>query len=381
MSHLGLYVHVPFCGSICNYCNFTRGLLDPQLKARFVTAVQSDIAGAAARVTRGVTALQADTIFFGGGTPSLLTPAEIGDIIRACHTAFDVSVGAEVTLEVNPETVTADNLSGFRQAGVNRVSIGVQSFRDDELTRLGRVHDQARARRAVADARAAGFDNLSIDLMMWLPGQHLGDWQASIDGLLEVQPDHASLYMLELYPNAPLRDVMARTGSSLAPDDDAAEMYEMAMDQLAERGLEQYEISNVARPGRASRHNLKYWTDGEWLGFGPGAHSTFGGARWRNVAATEAYLAAVESGGDIAVEHRSLCADDRWREAVITGLRLVDGIDVEEFRQKYGLDLRSRYGDHLRPHLEAGLVLDDGARLRLSRRGMLLANEVLVVFI
>ena len=381
MSQLGLYVHVPFCGSICHYCNFTRGLLDPTLKARFVTAVQSDIAAAAARVTRGAAARQADTIFVGGGTPSLLTPADIGDIIRACHRAFDVSLGPEVTLEVNPETVTADNLSGFRQAGVNRVSISVQSFRDAELTRLGRVHDQARARRAVADARAAGFDNLSIDLMMWLPGQRLSDWQASIDGLLDVQPDHASLYMLELYPNAPLRDVMARTGASLAPDDDAAEMYEMAMDQLAARGLEQYEISNVAKPGRASRHNLKYWTDGEWLGFGPGAHSTFGGARWRNIAATEAYLAAVDSGGDIAVEHRSLGADDRWREAVITGLRLVDGIDVEEFRQKYGLDLRSRYGDHLGPYLEAGLVLDDGARLRLSRRGMLLANEVLVVFI
>ena len=220
----------------------------------------------------------ADTIYFGGGTPSLLEPG--GG--RAHHrrvraTRFDVAPDAEVTLEANPETVTVERLAGFRDAGVNRVSFGVQSFRDDELRRLSRLHGADRARGAVAEARAAGFDNVSLDLMMWLPGQRVERVAASRwTSAIALAPEHLSLYMLEVYPNAPLKDEMARAQWSQAPDDDAAAMYLTAMERLDAAGYAQYEISNVARPGRASRHNLKYWTDGEWLGFGCGAHSTRG---------------------------------------------------------------------------------------------------------
>jgi oxygen-independent coproporphyrinogen-3 oxidase len=378
---LGLYVHVPFCSAICHYCNFSRGLLDDSLKRRYVSAVIAEIRSATARRWPGQSRPAADTVFFGGGTPSLLDPAEIASILGACREAFALDADREVTVEANPETVTAASLAAYRRAGVNRLSFGVQSFRDDELRQLGRIHDAARARQAVADARSAGFDNLSLDLMMWLPGQTVARWQESIEGLRAADPEHASLYMLELYPHAPLREEMARAGSAQAPDDVAADMYEWAMEALEASGFSQYEISNVAKPGRESRHNLKYWTDGEWLGFGPGAHSTIEGARWKNVSATEEYILRVEGGADTGVERRDLTASERWQEAVIMGLRLRDGISVEAIAAKFGLDIWAGYGDHLQPYVDAGLLLHLDGRLRLSRRGMLVANDVFTVFI
>lgn len=379
MPPLGLYVHVPFCASICNYCNFNRGLFDAALKDRYVTAVMAEIrrGGAAAAGVAGPA--EADTIFFGGGTPSLLEPAEIGAIIGACRERFSLQPASEITIEANPETVSVSSLSALRRAGVNRLSFGVQSFRDDELVRLGRIHDSARAGRAVAEAREAGFDNVSLDLMMWLPGQRLEDWDQSLEALVALGPEHASLYMLELYPNAPLREEMARAGWSLAPDDDAAAMYERAMERLEAAGYEQYEISNVAKPGRQSRHNVKYWTDGEWLGFGPGAHSTRQGVRWKNVSATSDYVARIECGGDVAVERRVLSPDDRWREALMMGLRMNAGVSLDAVRREYGLDLVAQYGHHLQSCSDAGLVVEEAGRLRLTRRGMLMANEVLAV--
>ncbi len=380
MPPAGLYVHVPFCSAICTYCNFNRSLFDGALKGRYLRAVGDDLRRTGRDLAAGGDPIAVDTIYFGGGTPSLLVPDEVGAILAACRDAFAVDPAAEVTLEANPETVSVGLLTAMRAHGVNRLSFGVQSFRDDELRRLGRIHSAARAVRAVDEARAAGFDNLSLDLMMWLPGQSLADWDVSLQGLIALAPEHASLYMLELYPNAPLKEDMARAGWSQVPDDDAAAMYERAMSLLEEAGYCQYEISNLARPGRESRHNLKYWTDGEWIGVGPGAHSTWRGCRWKTVAGTADYAARIEAGDDARVEHRVLSPDDRWREALMMGLRLVDGVSLAVFRSTYGLDLQARYGDDLRRFHEAGLVADDDERVRLTGRGRLLANEVLAVF-
>jgi oxygen-independent coproporphyrinogen-3 oxidase len=378
---LGLYVHVPFCSAICGYCNFNRGLFDGALKRRFVDAVRAEIRAAPARFGSTGPRAQADTIFFGGGTPSLLEVGEVAAILDACRGAFDVAPDAEITLEANPESAAGPFLRGIRAAGVNRLSLGVQSLREDELRRLGRLHDAGQARLAVARARDAGFDNLSLDLMMWLPGQTIGQWMASVDAAAALGPEHLSLYMLELYPNAPLREEMARAGWSLAPDDDAAEMYEAAMARLDDAGYRQYEISNVARPGRESRHNLKYWTDGEWLGFGPGAHSTVNGVRWKNVSATGEYVALAAEGAPVAVERRVLTPVERWQEAVITGLRLARGISMADMTASYGVDLEARFGDDLRRFEEAGALARCGDHVRLTRRGMLVANDVLRVFI
>ena len=370
---LGLYLHVPFCSAICNYCNFNRGLFDAALKTRYVDALVTEI--------RRAGVARVDTIYFGGGTPSLLEPSDIARIVAACEEAYDVAADREVTLEANPESVTEARLAAYRAAGVNRLSFGVQSFRDDELRRLSRLHGADRARAAYAEARAAGFDNISMDLMMWLPGQRVDHWLESVDAAVRLGPEHLSLYLLEVYPNAPLKDEMARARWSQAPDDDAAAMYLTAMERLEAAGYEQYEISNVARPGRRSRHNMKYWTDGEWLGFGCGAHSTQDGVRWKNVSATEDYVARIETRVDTATDVRRLSADERLGDALFTGLRLTDGVNLDAVRARYGVDVWQRFGPSLETFVEEGCLRHEGSQLSLTRRGMLLAHEVMAVFV
>jgi oxygen-independent coproporphyrinogen-3 oxidase len=391
---LGLYLHVPFCASICTYCNFNRGLLDEALKRRYVAALEREIRSVAAALDAGrhpgvprtlTDAVdeprRADTIYFGGGTPSILEPSEIGRLVEACRDAFVVDRDAEVTLETNPETVTPGRMAAFRAGGINRVSLGVQSFDEGELRRLGRVHDVARARDAFACTRAAGIDNVSLDLMMWLPQQTLAGWMTSLAALVDLRPAHASLYLLELYPNAPLREDMARAGWSQAPDEEAADMYLAAIDRLTAGGYEHYEISNFAKPGHRSRHNLKYWTDGEWLGLGCGAHSTLDGVRWQHISATADYVSRIEAGEPVATGVRVLTAGERLEEALFMGLRLVEGVDLHEVKRRYAIDAWECYGDRLALCADAGLVVHQNGRLRLTPRGLLLSNEVMAVFI
>jgi oxygen-independent coproporphyrinogen-3 oxidase len=254
-------------------------------------------------------------------------------------------------------------------------------LRDDELRRLSRMHGAARARSAYGEAREAGFDNISLDLMMWLPAQRVDQWLESVDAAIALAPEHLSLYMLEVYPNAPLRDDMARAQWSQAPDEDVAAMYLTAMERLDFAGYRQYEISNVARPGRESRHNLKYWSDGEWLGFGCGAHSTRAGVRWKNVSATEDYIRRLDTGQSPAVDERRLTAGEQLGDALFTGLRLNAGIDVGAIGARYGVDVLRQYGAELDRFVEAGLLTVAAGRLRLTRRGMLLAHEVMAVFV
>jgi oxygen-independent coproporphyrinogen-3 oxidase len=373
----GIYVHIPFCAAICNYCNFNRGLHDDGLRQRYVKALITDIRSSADP------SIDADTIFFGGGTPSLLDPSELGAIITACRDSFSLSPDSEITMEANPESSTLSKLEKFRAAGANRLSFGVQSFQDEELRRLGRLHSSQTAREAARAARAAGFDNLSLDLMMWLPGQSAADWLVNVDALIEVEPDHASLYLLEIYPNAPLKDEMARAGWSVAPDEVAAEMYVGGLARLDLAGFEQYEISNVARPrSRRARHNLKYWQGGNWLAFGCGAHATFRGERWRTVSGTADYIDRIEAGQDARVDRRVMSRTERLEEALFMGLRLTEGLDLRRVRQTHGIDIWAQYGQDLMPYVSAGWLLHEPERrLALTRDGMLLANDVMAVFI
>lgn len=374
MRPLGVYVHVPFCAAICHYCNFNRGLLEEVLKQRYVSALETHIA-------RDADGSAVDTLYFGGGTPSLLEPAEIARLIQACRDAFAVEAGAEVTIEANPDSVDAARLEGYRAAGVTRVSFGVQSFRAAELRALGRTHSVDRAHQAVRDARAAGFDNVSLDLMMWLPEQRLEHWLESVEALIAVEPEHASLYLLEVYPNAPLRDTMMREAWQQGSDDVAADMYEAAFERLEQHGYQQYEISNVSRGGRTSRHNLKYWQDGEWLAFGCGAHASRAGRRTRLVSNTAEYVAKVHAGVSVEAESRRLSRDERVEEAMFMGLRLVEGVDVAAIDARYGVDVWARFGEALFPYIGSGHVRYHEARLKLTRAGMLVANEILSVFV
>ena len=374
---LGLYIHIPFCAAICNYCNFNRGLFDADLKRRYVDALVAEIRASA----RASDPELADTVYFGGGTPSLLSGDDVARIVGACRESFALAADTEVTLEANPETVSVETLHAFRAAGVNRLSFGVQSLRDDELVRLSRLHGAARARAALDEARKAGFDNVSLDLMMWLPQQATSEWLESVDGAIALAPEHVSLYMLEVYPNAPLRDEMARAQWSQAPDEDAEAMYLTAMERFERAGLQQYEISNVARVGRESRHNVKYWADGEWFGFGCGAHATRDGVRWKNVSATTDYIERTLAGESTRTDVRRLSPDERLGDALFTGLRLVAGLDLDAVGRRYGVDVMARFGADLQPFLDEGLLQVAGGRLRLTRRGMLLANEIMAVFV
>ena len=371
---LGLYVHVPFCAAICSYCNFNRGLLDEDLKGRYVAALTREIerSGDGSRV---------DSVFFGGGTPSLLEAGEAARVLDACRRAFDVVPGAEITLEMNPESCGRAGVTALLEAGINRISLGVQSFDDEELVRLGRAHDAAQARGAFAAVREAGCDNVSLDLMLWLPAQSRAACAASVDALVALGPDHASLYMLELYPNAPLREEAARQGWSQAPDEDAAAMYLDAFSRTDAAGYRQYEISNLARPGRRSRHNLKYWRDGEWLGFGCGAHSTRDGVRWRNVSETVRYVEGIEQGAPVTETRRRLSVEERLGDALFTGLRLADGVRPAAVGRRYGIDVRARYGADVRRFVDAGWMTDASGRWRLTRSGMLVSNEILSTFV
>jgi oxygen-independent coproporphyrinogen-3 oxidase len=382
---LGLYLHIPFCQSICGYCNFNRGLFDEGLKVRYVEALAREIREAG-------DGRPVDTVFFGGGTPSLLQPTEVSGLLQACRESYAVAADAEVTLETNPETVSAARLDGFLAAGVNRLSFGVQSFDDQELRRLDRAHSAKRAAAAVELARARGCSNLSLDLMLWLPGQSLISWCHTVDRAIGLDPDHLSLYLLELYPNAPLKEAMARARSSprdalarsawtQAADDEAADMYLEGLGRLDTAGYVQYEISNVARPGRASRHNLKYWRSGAWLGFGCGAHSTADGCRWRNVAATNEYVDRLSRGLSARIDVERLSPASRISEALFMGLRLCDGLDCRNFRARFGVDPWTQYQAILEPFVDEALMWVDADRFGLTRRGMLVANEILSVFV
>ena len=371
---LGLYLHIPFCSAICGYCNFNRILFNESSKDAYLTAIELE-------VRKMADGSSVNSVHFGGGTPSLLLPEEVGRLVAACRDSFNLASDTEITLEANPESLTIERLAGYRQAGITRLSIGVQSFLNEELARLDRTHTASDAESMFRTARREGFDNLSLDLMMWLPGQTLVEWQTSVDAALALAPDHVSLYLLELYSSAPLQAEMARQGWSRVPDDDAADMYLDAMERFEEAGYQQYEISNVACPGKRSQHNLKYWTDGSWIGFGCGAHSTRGNLRWHNVSSVDEYVVKAKNGVDFRVDQRMRSVEECWSDALIMGLRLVDGVDLDIVEKRYEIDVRGQYGSALRPFLDVGVLVEENRRLRLTRQGMLVANEIMSVFV
>ena len=387
MQRAGVYIHVPFCRSRCSYCDFATGAYEGQLAERYVCALTKEIAAFdSARLAPNPAADAAtdgpDTIYFGGGTPSLLTPGQVERVLAAVRARFPVSANAEVTLEMNPGTVTPELARGFRRAGVNRASFGLQTFDDEQLRRLGRTHTADDARRTLEVLRAAGFSNLSFDLIAGLPGQTVAQWARNLDEALALRPEHLSLYLLEVHEGTPPADQLRR-GFWPQPDPDtAAEMYRLLCERADEAGYAQYEISNFCRPGFESAHNLKYWTGAPYYGFGCSAHSYDGAAsRWSNERDAALYCGLVESAGTGLVETTKLSGDEAGAEALFLGLRLTRGVDLKEHRARFGGDVRADYADDLARFREAGLVEFDGDRLRLTRDGALLSNEVFAAFV
>ncbi len=314
MNCAGIYIHVPFCRSRCSYCDFATGAFEAALAETLRRRAR-----ARDRVVRLDGALsEVDTVYFGGGTPSLLTPAQVARVLDAVRRRFDVDARAEVTLEMNPGTVTPERLRALRAAGVNRASFGAQTFDDRELKRLGRTHTADDTRRTFRDLRAAGFDNISFDLIAGLPRQTLAGWERNLEEALALRPEHLSLYLLEVHEGTPLGEQI-RQGRWPLPDPDlAAEMYRLLVERARAAGYEQYEISNFCLPGLESRHNLKYWTGAPFYGFGNSAHSFDGRrTRWSNERDARAYVKLVEEQGDAVVAREETGRARRGRRSAL----------------------------------------------------------------
>lgn len=376
MTAAGLYLHIPFCSSRCSYCDFATGLYNQQLAERYVRALVADI-----RSSRHV-GDSVDTIYFGGGTPSLLTPSQLEVILACVYDCFKIDPQSEITLEINPGSVNEEKLRAFRSLGVNRASFGAQTFDDAELAKLGRSHTTADTLKTFADLRSVGFENVSFDLIAGLPGQTLDGWQRNIKQALELGPEHLSFYLLEVHSGTPLAEHIRR-GIQPEPDDDlAGVMYQWMLEQAAQAGYEHYEISNLCRPGFHSRHNTKYWTADAYYGFGCSAHSYDGAARrWSNHRDVLKYVSVVEAGESPIVDEQQLSQTDVRAEAVFLGMRLMQGVDMRRYRESFGVDLRDEHAEDLDRFCKAGLVELDGDLIRLTRTGALLSNEVFAAFV
>lgn len=369
----GVYLHIPFCRSRCSYCDFATDVYKrAEIVESYVDALVKEIENFPSRQS-------ADTIYFGGGTPSLLTPEQLEKILDAVHRKFSISETAEITMEMNPATVTPETLKAYKSAGVNRASFGAQTFDDAELKRLGRKHTAADVRETIELLRAADFTNISFDLIANLPRQTLQDWKRNLDEALKLQPEHLSLYLLEVHQATPLAEQI-RSGRQPIPDEElAAEMYEHLLEKISKSDYRQYEISNFALPDYESRHNSKYWTLHPVYGFGCSAHS-FDGAetRYANERDTAKYVSLMEENDSAAVHREKI---DVAAEFIFLGLRLTEGIDLRFYEKRFGKNLVEENREDLSRLVELGLIDLTETYIKLTEKGYLFSNEVFAVFV
>lgn len=387
MIQAGVYIHIPFCRSRCSYCDFATDIYNGALAEKYVDSVVQEIQNSKSKVQNEESKIQnlkskIDTVYFGGGTPSLLKPQQLEKLLDAVHEKFSVSADAEITMEMNPGTLTLEILRDFRSLGINRASYGGQTFNDRELARLGRMHTADDVRITLRLLRESGFENTSFDLIAGLPGQSLKDWEKNLDEALALQPEHLSLYLLEVHEGTPLARHI-KEGKQPMPDEDlAAEMYLLMLDKTASANYEQYEISNFSRRGFESRHNIKYWLCEPVYGFGCSAHSFDGvRTRWSNERDTARYVGMIKREGKAVVEETFLNEKEERAENVFLGLRLLRGIDLREYKRRFGTDIRVEHGKDLESLIQAGLMEIDRNVMKLTRKGALLSNEVFSVFV
>jgi oxygen-independent coproporphyrinogen-3 oxidase len=389
MRVFSLYIHIPYCQAKCPYCDFNSYAAERWPEGRYVAALCSELDHYAEHASwRGA---EIGTIFFGGGTPSLFAPASIGRVLAAVARRWGVGAEAEITLEANPGTVSLDTLRGFRRAGINRLSFGVQSFQPHHLRVLGRIHGAGEARHAVAWARAAGFDNVNVDLIFALPHQTLAEWESDLAQAIGLHPDHISAYNLTYEEGTPFHKLRSQGVLRSLTEEIEVAMFTRTQEILGAAGFEQYEISNYARPGRACRHNLNYWQSGDYLGVGAGAHSyaAFGnvlaaesrwGHRWSNEKIPSRYIDAVEKSAQARRTTERLDERQARGEFVFLGLRCRTGFLATAFRQRFGDDLVAAF-PHAADLEKGGLLQCADGRWQLSTRGLMLADSVFATFL
>ena len=407
MRKISIYIHIPFCIRKCLYCDFLSAPSTPDCIEQYVRALEAEIHFSAK--LNGLTGamnpddpeIQVDTVFLGGGTPSLLTPDQLERILTAVRDSYRMQDGAEISMEVNPGTADLERLQAYRGAGINRLSIGVQSVDDAELALLGRIHRAGQAEKIFREARQAGFDNINIDLMSALPGQTAYRWEQNLRTVCEWGPEHISAYSLIIEEGTPFAEMDL---PPLPSEEEDRLMYHRTQTVLAEYGYQRYEISNYARPGRACRHNCGYWTGHEYLGLGLGASSLIGDRRFKVTASMPEYLRRIRlaasgrccgpdsngsdskgselSGLDSYYEDiQQLTLRDRMEEFMFLGLRLTEGVSEAEFRRRFGNPVDAVYGPVLARHTDGGLLERTGDRIRLTEKGLDLANYVMSDFL
>lgn len=374
MSDIGLYVHIPFCRRRCDYCDFTTEVAPESAWLPYLEVLKAEIRHGGEWLEKR----PLHSVYFGGGTPSLLDWERISEIFQEARNAFMLPESAEVTLEANPETLSRESLTGYRNAGFNRLSLGVQSFQPSLLHRLNRYHTKDMVEERVCDARLAGFQNLSLDLIYGLPGQTESDWQKDLSLAVMLAPEHLSLYELTLEPWTPMGK-RVQSGEEQLPDEDVViGMYEWALEFLSTQGFEHYEISNFARSGRRCTHNERVWKQGEYLGVGLAAHSHLNGRRFRNPRSLSAYLGETpespQAEGAGYHEIRRLTLEEKCSEALILGLRLTEGVDLKEMERR--LDCRVPAGllDVLENYKDRGLLMQQGNRYLFTPQGRWLSD-------
>ncbi|WP_456078901.1 radical SAM family heme chaperone HemW [Mogibacterium sp.] len=378
----GIYVHIPFCVRKCNYCAFLSGASDEALRERYVKALCEEIRIRARFMSDHADGVF-DTIFFGGGTPSLLTSAQVARIISELKVNFNIDDEAEITLESNPATLSMENLRGYRQSGVNRLSMGVQSMNDDILRRLGRIHTAGDVIRDVQNAREAGFDNINLDLMFAVPGSSLETTIMDIDAVTSLEPEHISFYSLQLEEGTAFFKEFEQGELTEVPDEIDRATYHAGVKLLKENGYEHYEISNFAKRGYESRHNLKYWEMAPYLGFGIGASSFIDNSRVMNVCSLDEYFNLTVKGLAPSAEVHENSEHDNVAEAVFTGLRKVEGIRYEDVLGSYE-EFWKYYSDVFKEaceyEREGKLVIgEDG--MRLTDEGIDISNSIMALFV
>ncbi|MGC2768181.1 MAG: radical SAM family heme chaperone HemW [Candidatus Acidiferrum sp.] len=383
MQNLGLYIQVPFCQTKCTYCNFHTGVVSTTRFAPYIHAIQTEIAKAAtlfhaSNIHWPIHSHHVDTLYIGGGTPSLLNPELLTTLLHSLKTHFP-SVWQEVTLEADPETITIEKARQWHDAGINRISFGSQSFIDDELQSAGRMHRAADIYNAVPILRDAGICNISFDLIAGLPKQTHASWRQTLAETIALSPEHVSIYMMEIDEGSRLGLEVLQHGSrysarQLPTEEAMADFYELAQRELKSAGYEQYEISNWAKPGFASQHNLKYWRREPYLGFGAGAHSFSGTQRWVNIHDAASYVSAINEGRPAIESVQSVTAELALEEEIFLGLRQLAGVNLTRIERQYGVNLQPKV-DRL---ASFGMVEHHGDVLRLSPAKLNVSNEILV---
>ncbi len=368
-----LYVHIPFCLKRCAYCDFVSSIYNPEKETAYIEALKKEIQSL--QISSPLISL-----YIGGGTPTALSTNSLSNLITHIFQNIPFVQDAEATIEANTGTLDKEKLKVIRQAGINRISLGVQSFNDNELISLGRLHTAKEAAAATSIIKDAGFENFGIDLIYGIPSQNIESWKETLKEVVSLMPKHISTYELTLEDDTLLYEYIKNGKMELPPEEEIIDMYDYVIDYLKTEGFIHYEISNFAMPAYSCRHNLNYWDRGEYYGAGVGAVSFIKGKRFRNTPDIKGYINMVMNDDSLTVETEEITWDKALAESIFLGLRKTEGIDLESFSKTYDRDILSLYHKEIKELLKEGLIAIEGSKLKLTRRGLPLSNEVFVRF-